>query len=61
MDKLFYYPTSRLTFKLKELVLEGKHITVEGITYQLLFKRPPGRPVKRTLTSMDQSTQLILF
>ena len=57
----YYLNSSRLTSKTKELVIEGYHIVVEGITYELLSRVPRGRSRVGNLLSTDEKNRIILY
>ena len=51
MEELFYIPSLKVNAKVSDLVIEGNHIEIEGITYQRLSRKPRGRSIKRKLKS----------
>tara|TARA_B100000085_G_scaffold89830_1_gene81090 strand:- start:4221 stop:4409 length:189 start_codon:yes stop_codon:yes gene_type:complete len=57
----YYLNASRLTAKARESVVEGYHIVVEGITYELLDKIPRGRSRVGNLLSTDEKTRIVLY
>lgn len=60
MEELYYIPSLKVNAKVVDLVIEGNHIEIEGITYQRLSKKPRGRSVKRKLQG-DKVQQRILI
>ncbi len=47
MEELYYVPSLRVNSKISDLVIEGNHIELDGITYQRLSRKPRGRSIKR--------------
>ena len=57
----YYLNSSRITSKARESVVDGYHIVVEGVTYELLNKIPRGRSRVRNLLSTDEKTRIVLY
>ena len=49
MEELYYVPSMKVNSKVADLVIEGNHIEINGITYQRLSRKPRGRSVNRIL------------
>lgn len=60
-SKNYYFPSSRLTYKLSELVLDGQDIKIEGYTYSKLSKRPNGRGVARRLLNPETEEKIVIL
>ena len=43
MTKLYFYPTSKMNARISETIIQGKHIVIDGITFEQLTKRPNNR------------------
>ena len=61
MRELFYVPSLRINSKISDLVIEGNHITIDGITYQRLSRKPRGRAIKRKLKGLESSTRILIY
>jgi chorismate-pyruvate lyase len=61
MKKSYYIHSGKISSRIADSVIPGNHITVEGITYQKLTKRPLGRSAVRNLVNIDSTEKLILF
>jgi len=61
MEELFFIPSHKVTPVVAELVEEGNHITLDGLTYQKLSRKPRGRIVRRKLQSLDESTRILIY
>ena len=61
MNKLFFVPSTKINARIADTVITGNHITVEGLTYQMLSRRPQGRRVLRKLQNLDTNTQITIY
>ena len=61
MEELFYIPSLKVNAKVSDLVIEGNHIEIAGITYQRLSRKPRGRSVKRRLFSEKTNTRILIY
>jgi hypothetical protein len=61
MEELFYIPSLRVNAKVADLVIEGNHIEIDGITYQRLSRKPRGRSIKRKLSSTKSNTRILIY
>ena len=61
MEELFYIPSLKVNAKVSDLVIEGNHIEIEGITYQRLTRKPRGRSLKRKLKSLKSNTRILIY
>ena len=61
MEELFYIPSLKVNAKVSDLVIEGNHIEIDGITYQRLSRKPRGRSIKRKLSSMKSNTRILIY
>ena len=61
MEELFYIPSLKVNAKVSDLVIEGNHIEIDGITYQRLYRKPRGRSIKRKLSSMKSNTRILIY
>lgn len=61
MNKLFFVPSTKINARIAETVITGQHITIAGLTYQMVSKRPQGRRVLRKLQNLDTNTQITIY
>jgi len=61
MEELYYVPSLRVNAKISDLVIEGNHIELDGITYQRLSRKPRGRSIKRKLKSLQSNTRILIY
>jgi hypothetical protein len=61
MEELYYVPSLRINVKISDLVIEGNHIELDGITYQRLSRKPRGRSIKRKLKSLQSNTRILIY
>lgn len=61
MEKLFFVTSTKINARIAETVIDGNHITVEGLTYQMVSRRPQGRRVLRKLQNLDTNTQITIY
>ena len=61
MNKLFFVPSTKINAKIADTIITGQHITVEGLTYQMVSKRPQGRRVLRKLQNLNTNTQITIY
>ena len=61
MEELCYVPSMKVHAKVSDLVIEGNHIEIDGLTYQRLSRKPRGRSVKRRLKSLKSNTRILIY
>ena len=61
MEELYYVPSLRVNAKISDLVIDGNHIDIDGITYQRLSRKPKGRALKRKLQSTQSNTRILIY
>jgi hypothetical protein len=61
MEELYYVPSMKVNAKVSDLVIEGNHIEIDGITFQRLSRKPRGRSVKRKLFSEKSNTRILIY
>lgn len=61
MDQRYFIAKSQLTSKIALTVLEGETITLEGITYLELNKKPRGKTILRRLQKVEDVAKQILI
>lgn len=61
MRELYYVPSLRVNSKIADLVIDGNHIAIDGITYQRLSRKPRGRALKRKLKNIETDTRILIY
>lgn len=61
MEKLFFVPSTKINARIADSVIPGSHITVEGLTYQMVSRRPQGRRVIRKLLNENTQTKITIY
>jgi hypothetical protein len=61
MEKLMFVPSTKVNAKISDTVITGQHITLEGLTYQMVSRRPIGRRVLRRLLNQSTNTRVVIY
>lgn len=61
MEKLMFVPSTKINAKVADTVVPGNHITVGGLTYQMVSRRPLGRRVLRKLINESTNTKITIY
>ncbi len=61
MNKLFFVPSTKINARIADTVITGQHITIGGLTYQMVSRRPQGRRVLRKLFNSNTETQITIY
>ena len=61
MEKLFFVASTKINARIADTVIEGNHITVQGLTYQRLTRRPVGRRIIRKLLNTKTNAQIVIY
>jgi len=61
MEKLMFVPSTKVNAKISDTVITGQHITLEGLTYQMVSRRPLGRRVLRRLQNLSTNTKIVIY
>ena len=61
MNKLFFVPSTKINARIADTVVTGQHIAIDGLTYQMVSRRPQGRRVLRKLKNLDTNTQITIY
>lgn len=56
-----FVPSTKINAKVAETVIPGNHITLNGLTYQMVSKRPLGRRVLRRLQNLSTNTKIVIY
>jgi len=58
---MFFISQSKLTPKIQSTVLDQQTISIQGQTYLQLSKKPRGKPIQRTLSSLQYDCQIVIY
>jgi len=61
MINTFYVSSGRINARIADLVMPGSHITVDGLTYEQLYRRPKGRSIDRKLIKEDNTETITIY
>ena len=61
IEENYYVPSLKINSKISDTVIEGKHIEIDGITFQRLSRKPRGRSIQRRLLNMDSNLRLVIY
>lgn len=61
MKELYFIPSSRMTEKVKSLLLSEQWIVIEGVQYHQVMHKPPGWVELRRLVQPETGERIILF
>ena len=56
-----FVPSTKVNAKISDTVITGQHITLEGLTYQMVSRRPIGRRVLRRLLNQSTNTRVVIY
>jgi hypothetical protein len=61
MIKSNYIRSTKITPRIKQTVITGEHISIDGDTYEKLSKKPYGRTILRKLIKSDNSEHITCY
>lgn len=61
MKKSFYISSMKMNSIISDTVISGYHIVVDGLTYELLSRRPKNRRVIRKLVGVDTQEEITIY
>lgn len=61
IEEKYYVSSLKINSKISDTVLEGRHIEIEGITYQQVSRKPRGRSIERRLQNLDSNLRFIIY
>ena len=61
MNKLFFVPSTKINARIADTVITGQHIAIDGLTYQMVSRRPLGRRVLRKLLNESTNTKITIY
>lgn len=61
MIKSNYIRSTKITPRIKQFVVDGEHITIEGSKFEKITKKPYGRTILRTLIKEDKSEKITCY
>jgi hypothetical protein len=61
MIKSNYIRSTKITPRIKQTVITGEHISIDGDTFEKLSKKPYGRTILRKLIKSDQSEHITCY
>jgi len=61
MIKLNYIRSSKITPRIKQTVIFGEHISIDGDRYEKLTRKPYGKTIVRNLIKEDKSEKITCY
>ena len=61
MTKLFYISSMRMNSIISDTVVTGHHISVDGLTYELVTRRPKNKRVLRKLVNISKQEHITIY
>jgi hypothetical protein len=61
LEEYYYVSSLRINSKISDTVIEGKHIEIDGITFQRLSRKPRGRSIERKLLNINSNLRLVIY
>jgi len=61
LEEYYYVSSLKINSKISDTVIEGKHIEIDGITFQRLSRKPRGRSIERKLLNTNSNLRLVIY
>jgi len=61
MIKSNYIRSTKITPRLKQFIVDGEHITIEGDKFEKITKTPYGRTIFKNLIKEDKSERITCY
>ena len=61
MNKLYFIAPTKVNARISETVLTGFHITVNGLTFEQVSKRPFGKSLKQSLVNEAKQERILIY
>ena len=61
MKKSFYISSMKMNSLIAETVISGYHIVVDGLTYELVSRRPRNKRVIRKLSGVTTEEEITIY
>jgi len=61
MNKLMFVPAVKMTAVISDTVIPGKHITINGYTFEQVSRAPRGRRITRKLINEDKQERIVIY
>ena len=58
MENNYYVKASKLTSKISESIIDGKHIMLAGDRYERVSRKPFGKSIFKSLLKLDKSEKI---
>ena len=61
MQKLYFIAPTKINARISESVIPGYHVTIGGITFEQVSKRPFGKTLKRALVNEAKQERILIY
>ena len=61
MIESYYIPSTKVNFKISEIVIPGCFIEIESYRYEQLSRKPRGRSISRKLLNTSTNERFIIY
>ena len=61
MIEYYYVPSTRITSRIADLVMQGWQIGIDGYHYDRLSRRPKGRAIMQRLVNEEKQQRIIIY
>ena len=61
MNKSFYISSMKMNSMISDTIIIGHHIVVDGLTYELVSRRPKNRRVLRKLVNSSGTEEITIY
>lgn len=61
MVNLHFIQSSKINSRISNTVLNGYHITIDGMVYEQVTSRPYGKTLKRKLQNLQKQERILIY
>lgn len=61
MEENYFIRATKINARVADLVIEGKHITIDGYKFERLERKPRGRVIERKLQNIEKQLRFLIY
>ena len=61
MEENYFIRATKINARVADLVIEGKHITIDGYKFERLERKPRGRVIERKLQNVEKQIRFLIY
>ena len=61
MEENYFIRATKINARVADLVIEGKHITIDGYKFERLERKPRGRVIERKLQNVEKQLRFLIY